>query len=87
MTPDSSLSAIVRPSPNHGDRKGKLPDAIILHYTGLATGAAALDHLCAEASQVSAHYLVDEQGELFQLVRSRGALGTLASVFGPATVT
>lgn len=68
LTPDSSLSAIVRPSPNHGDRKGKVPDAIILHYTGIATGAAALNHLCAEASQVSAHYLVDEQGELFQLV-------------------
>jgi N-acetylmuramoyl-L-alanine amidase len=68
LKPDSTLSAIIRPSPNHGDRKGRVPDAIILHYTGIATGAAALDHLCTEASQVSAHYLVDEQGELFQLV-------------------
>jgi N-acetylmuramoyl-L-alanine amidase len=45
-----------------------MPDAIILHYTGIETGAAALEHLCAEASQVSAHYLVQEDGALFQLV-------------------
>jgi N-acetylmuramoyl-L-alanine amidase len=68
LKPDSTLPAIVRPSPNHGDRKGLVPDSIILHYTGIATGAAALDHLCIEASQVSAHYLVDEYGEIFQLV-------------------
>jgi N-acetylmuramoyl-L-alanine amidase len=65
---DSTLQAIVRPSPNHGDRNGRLADAIILHYTGIATGAAALEHLCTEASQVSAHYLVQEDGALFQLV-------------------
>jgi N-acetylmuramoyl-L-alanine amidase len=68
LKPDSTLPVIVRPSPNHGDRKGRVPDAIILHYTGIATGVAALEHLCAAASQVSAHYLVLEDGELFQLV-------------------
>jgi|SRR5579875_277978 N-acetylmuramoyl-L-alanine amidase len=68
LKPDTALPAIVSPSPNHGERKGQIPDAIILHYTGIATGAAALDHLCSEASQVSAHYLVQENGELFQLV-------------------
>ncbi|MCL2384625.1 MAG: N-acetylmuramoyl-L-alanine amidase [Alphaproteobacteria bacterium] len=68
LRPDCSLPAHISPSPNHGDRKGQLPDAIILHYTGIATGAGALTHLCAERSQVSAHYLVLEDGELFQLV-------------------
>lgn len=68
LKPDSALPLKVRPSPNHGDRKGRVPDAIILHYTGIATGMAALEHLCTEASQVSAHYLVQEDGELFQLV-------------------
>lgn len=68
MKPDCSLPAYLSPSPNHGDRKGQWPDAIILHYTGIATGAAALAHLCAERSQVSAHYLVLENGELHQLV-------------------
>lgn len=68
MKPDSTLPAAVRASPNHGDRKGQVPDAIILHYTGIATGAAALEHLCVESSQVSAHYLVDEYGGIFQLV-------------------
>src|ERR1019366_8600457 len=68
LKPDSSLPASVCSSPNHGDRKGRVPDAIILHYTGIATDAAALEHLCAVESQVSAHYLVQEDGELFQLV-------------------
>jgi N-acetylmuramoyl-L-alanine amidase len=68
LKPDSTLPAIIRRSPNHGDRKGRVPDAIILHYTGIATGEAALEHLCAAASQVSAHYLVHEDGGLFQLV-------------------
>jgi N-acetylmuramoyl-L-alanine amidase len=57
------------PSPNHGERAGGLiPDMIILHYTGMATAAAALDWLCREESQVSSHYFVHEDGRIDQLV-------------------
>ncbi len=57
------------PSPNHGERAGGLrPDMIILHYTGMKTGAAALDWLCREESQVSSHYFVHEDGRVDQLV-------------------
>lgn len=57
------------PSPNHGERAGGLrPDMIILHYTGMETGAAALDWLCREESQVSSHYFVHEDGRVDQLV-------------------
>ncbi len=65
-----SISAILdHPSPNHGPRKGGGPiDMLILHYTGMADAKAALNRLCDPASQVSAHYLVDEDGAILRLV-------------------
>jgi N-acetylmuramoyl-L-alanine amidase len=65
--PDSALAKI-HPSPNHGARKGKRPDSIILHYTGMASGAAALARLCDPESEVSAHYFIGEDGGSLQLV-------------------
>lgn len=56
------------PSPNFGDRRGRAIDALILHYTGMASGAAALARLLDPASEVSAHYLVWEDGRIDQLV-------------------
>jgi N-acetylmuramoyl-L-alanine amidase len=41
---------------------------LVLHYTGMATAAEALDRLCDPAAQVSAHYLVDENGIIWRLV-------------------
>ncbi|RDL50949.1 N-acetylmuramoyl-L-alanine amidase AmiD [Ensifer sp. M14] len=57
------------PSPNFGDRAdGRVPDIIVLHYTGMATPKSALEWLCREESQVSSHYFVDEDGRVDQLV-------------------
>jgi len=62
-------SAGVCPSPNHGARRnGRTPDMLILHYTGMPSAEAALAWLCAEESQVSSHYFVDERGRITQLV-------------------
>ena len=67
--PDSSLVDTFHPSPNHGERRGvSRPDCIILHYTGMPTGAEALERLCDPAAEVSSHYLVWEDGRVFQLV-------------------
>ncbi len=41
---------------------------IVLHYTGMETGAAALERLCDPAAKVSSHYLVEEDGRIFSLV-------------------
>jgi N-acetylmuramoyl-L-alanine amidase len=66
------FGAEVRPSPNFGPRLGAgAPDMIVLHYTGMATGAAAEAWLCDPASQVSSHYLVHEDGRVVQMVRER----------------
>ncbi|MEJ0095289.1 MAG: N-acetylmuramoyl-L-alanine amidase [Methylocella sp.] len=69
MKPDTALSATVRPSPNHGERKGgRVPNSLILHYTGLTSGEAAVQLLCDPVAEVSSHYLVLEDGSLLQLV-------------------
>lgn len=62
--------AEVRVSPNFGPRRDTLtPDMIVLHYTGMATGAGAEAWLCDPASEVSSHYLVHENGRIVQMVR------------------
>ena len=62
--------AEVRVSPNFGPRRETLrPDMIVLHYTGMASGAGAEAWLCDPASEVSSHYLVHEDGRIVQMVR------------------
>lgn len=55
------------PSPNFDTRQAP-PDMVVLHYTGMQTGQAALDRLCDPEAKVSAHYLVEEDGRVFALV-------------------
>jgi N-acetylmuramoyl-L-alanine amidase len=58
-----------QPSPNHDARPAETPiDTLVLHYTGMPTGAAALTRLCDASSRVSAHYLVEEDGRVYRLV-------------------
>lgn len=60
------MRLIHRPSPNHGPRAdGAAVRFLILHYTGMADAATALARLTEEASQVSAHYTVDEDGTVY----------------------
>jgi N-acetylmuramoyl-L-alanine amidase len=55
------------PSPNFDERQ--LPvSMIVLHYTGMPDAEGALNRLRSPDAKVSAHYLVDEAGEVFQLV-------------------
>ena len=57
------------PSPNHDERPADEPvDILVLHYTGMQTGAAAIDRLCDPASRVSSHYVVEEDGRIWRLV-------------------
>ncbi|WP_417208057.1 N-acetylmuramoyl-L-alanine amidase [Antarctobacter sp.] len=66
MTPEP----IWHPSPNFGDRRGpSAPDMVVLHYTAMTTAEAARDWLCAPESEVSCHYVIAEDGRLWQLVQ------------------
>ena len=65
-----------RPSPNWGERaEGYQIDMLVLHYTATETAVKALYWLTAEQSEVSSHYLIDGEGEIFQLgARARARL-------------
>lgn len=57
------------PSPNCGERRGGArPDLIVIHYTAMASMAEARARLCDPAHEVSAHWLISEQGAAEQLV-------------------
>ena len=58
-----------RPSPNvNARRDGKHADILLLHYTGMESAEAACRWLCNPDSAVSCHYLVCEEGGIFQMV-------------------
>jgi N-acetylmuramoyl-L-alanine amidase len=69
ITPESPAAVEFLASPNHGERRGgRRPDALVLHYTGMAVSGEALAWLCNPAAQVSCHYFVWEDGRIVQLV-------------------
>jgi N-acetylmuramoyl-L-alanine amidase len=69
FTPDSSVVSEVIPSANFGDRNNdRVPDMIVLHYTGMPDADGAITKLCAAGSEVSAHYIVLEDGGIVQSV-------------------
>ena len=57
------------PSPNQDARPPGAPiDILMLHYTGMQSGQAAIDRLRDPASRVSSHYVVEEDGAVWRLV-------------------
>jgi N-acetylmuramoyl-L-alanine amidase len=55
------------PSPNWNERA--LPVSMaVLHYTEMESCEASLARLCDPEAQVSAHYLISEEGEIIRLV-------------------
>ncbi|PYF09160.1 N-acetylmuramoyl-L-alanine amidase [Rhodobacter viridis] len=56
-------------SPNFGERRGGAqPELIVLHYTGMTSCALARERLCDPAAEVSAHWLIGEDGTVEALV-------------------
>ena len=59
-----------QPSGNFGERRGSArPDMVVLHYTAMAAARAAIERLCDPQYEVSAHYVIGETGQIWQLVR------------------
>jgi N-acetylmuramoyl-L-alanine amidase len=55
------------PSPNHDERRHAV-DLLVLHYTGMQSGEAALARMRDPEAKVSAHYMVWEDGRIARLV-------------------
>lgn len=63
------MDLIQTPSPNFDARGENItPSLLLLHYTGMKSGADALARMCDPAAKVSAHYMVEEDGTSYQLV-------------------
>lgn len=61
--------SLTHPSPNFGPRRdGARPDMVVLHYTAMQSAEAACRTLCNPATEVSAHYLIAEDGTVMSLV-------------------
>jgi N-acetylmuramoyl-L-alanine amidase len=55
-------------SPNFNDRDGVAIDMLVIHYTGMRSGDEALERLCDHKAEVSAHYVISQEGEVLSLV-------------------
>lgn len=71
-----SMRAIAKPtiksfieSPNYSSRDGTGIDMIVLHCTTSASAEGTISWFQDRKSQVSAHYLVDTNGDIYQMVR------------------
>ena len=63
------MKIIPHASPNFTERRGAgRPHMVVLHYTAMDSAAAALERLCTSEFQVSAHYLIDQSGQVFEMV-------------------
>lgn len=72
FAPDSALVHRVQAAANHEPRRSdRRPDILLLHYTGMASCAKAVDWLCRMDSRVSCHYVIDVDGAITQLVAER----------------
>ena len=66
----NSLKILVRNSPNFKSKIRKNNDikAIVIHYTGMQSEVDALNRLTNVKSKVSCHYLVNENGQIINIV-------------------
>lgn len=62
------MTIVQRSSPNFGGRNGWKPDMIVNHITAGSTAVGALATLCNPGREASAHFVVDRDGTVYQLV-------------------
>lgn len=64
------MDMIWTPSPNFDERK--LPISIlVMHYTGMADAASAINWLANPEAKVSSHYVVTEDGQVVHMVEEK----------------
>jgi N-acetylmuramoyl-L-alanine amidase len=67
-TQRSQQAIVQRQSPNWNERSGAAILFLVLHYTAMDTTEAAIERLCDPKAEVSAHYVVGDDGTVYQLV-------------------
>lgn len=56
-------------SPNHSSRAGAEINTVVVHYTTAGTFESTKNHFLNPESQVSAHYIIDKNGDIYQMVK------------------
>ena len=58
-------------SPNYNSRKNSKIKLIIIHYTALKNTSDAVSYLCNKEKKVSSHYLISQNGTVYNLVQEK----------------
>ena len=58
-------------SKNFNKRKTKQIIFIIIHYTALKSCNDAIEYLCNSKNKVSSHYVISQNGKIFNLVNEK----------------
>ena len=58
-------------SPNYNSRSKSKIKLIIIHYTALRNTKEAITYLCTKEKKVSAHYLISQNGLIYNLVKEK----------------
>lgn len=58
-------------SPNFNDRKSSKIELIVIHYTALNSISKSIKHLCCSKNKVSSHYLISNNGKVYNLVSDK----------------
>tara|TARA_A100000164_G_C21675869_1_gene661910 strand:+ start:58 stop:798 length:741 start_codon:yes stop_codon:yes gene_type:complete len=58
-------------STNYNSRKKSKIKLIIIHYTALKNTEEAISHLCNSEKKVSSHYLISQNGIIYNLVKDK----------------
>ena len=58
-------------SPNYNSRNNSKIQLIIIHYTALKNSFDAVSYLCQKEKKVSSHYLISQNGTVYNLVKDK----------------
>ena len=58
-------------SPNYNSRNNSKIQLIIIHYTALKNTEDAISYLCKKENKVSSHYLISQNGSVYNLVADK----------------
>ena len=58
-------------SPNYNSRNNSRVQLIIIHYTALKNTLEAISYLCKKEKKVSSHYLISQNGNVYNLVEDK----------------
>ena len=58
-------------SPNYNSRNNSKIQLIIIHYTALKNTLDAISYLCNKEKKVSSHYLISQNGTVYNLVKDK----------------